>query len=179
MTDTTYTAADYSTPTKDQLRKLAALANFLEDLPSERFHMPRWADDDATDTSCGTAACACGWAATIYAREGWSFYSFHDHARVPCYQNAPNQAGFSEFFGIGAEMANWITLVDRYEDADWPVVFVTSTGVNVERTAYSCETPSRSEVAERIRTVVKAYGGEDVLEAPAPKMPKAAEVTAS
>lgn len=47
-------------------RKLAALANFLDDLPHDRFHMPAWGSDDAAETSCGTAGCACGWAATVY-----------------------------------------------------------------------------------------------------------------
>jgi len=34
--------------------------------------MPEWASKDATETSCGSAGCACGWAATVFNREGWS-----------------------------------------------------------------------------------------------------------
>lgn len=33
-------------------------ANFLDDLPHDKFHMPKWSSEDRTETSCGTAGCA-------------------------------------------------------------------------------------------------------------------------
>lgn len=51
---------------KDLLR----LADFLDTLPSKRFDFNTWVGDDwkgKPDLSCGTTACALGWAATIPA----------------------------------------------------------------------------------------------------------------
>lgn len=56
-------------------RRLLKLADFLDALPPERFDFGVWAGDDwkgAPDLSCGTTACALGWATTIpeFARLG-------------------------------------------------------------------------------------------------------------
>jgi hypothetical protein len=48
-------------------RRLLVLADFLEKLPPERFDFSRWVGSDwkgARDLSCGTTACAFGWATT-------------------------------------------------------------------------------------------------------------------
>jgi len=47
---------------------LLELATFLEALPPERFDYGSWVGakwKDAQDLSCGTTACALGWAATL------------------------------------------------------------------------------------------------------------------
>jgi len=49
-------------------RRLLKLAEFLEKLPRKRFNYRRWVGGDwggAKDLSCGTNACALGWATTI------------------------------------------------------------------------------------------------------------------
>lgn len=58
---------------RECLLKLARLANFLDDLPSDKFYIPTWCSHDYTATSCGTAGCIAGWAATVYSKEGWGF----------------------------------------------------------------------------------------------------------
>lgn len=49
-------------------KRLMLLANFLEKLPEGRFDYSRWVGNDwegREDFSCGTTACAFGWAATL------------------------------------------------------------------------------------------------------------------
>ena len=51
-------------------RRLLKLAAFLRTLPRDRFDYKRWVGADwkgKQDLSCGTTACALGWAATIPA----------------------------------------------------------------------------------------------------------------
>lgn len=52
-------------------QRLARLASFLYCVPREKFNMKQWAtmDFDIRNQSCGTAACAVGWAATIFKAE--------------------------------------------------------------------------------------------------------------
>jgi hypothetical protein len=48
--------------------RLLKLADFLDALPPERFNYGSWVGDDwkgMQDLSCGTTACALGWATTI------------------------------------------------------------------------------------------------------------------
>ncbi len=49
-------------------RRLLRLATFLKTVPKERFDFSHWVGrgwDGRQDLSCGTTACALGWAATI------------------------------------------------------------------------------------------------------------------
>lgn len=46
--------------------RLLKLADFLESVPPERFNLRRWADVGFSPDNCGTAACAIGWATTIF-----------------------------------------------------------------------------------------------------------------
>jgi hypothetical protein len=49
-------------------RRLLLLADFLEKLPPERFNYGEWVGKDwggKQDLSCGTTACALGWACTM------------------------------------------------------------------------------------------------------------------
>lgn len=49
-------------------RRLLKLAQFLKTVPAERFNMGVWVGDDwkgDPDLSCGTSACALGWATVI------------------------------------------------------------------------------------------------------------------
>lgn len=51
---------------KDGKTRLALLAQFLRNIPEDRFCLATWADHDFTEDVCGTTACACGWATTIF-----------------------------------------------------------------------------------------------------------------
>jgi hypothetical protein len=54
--------------TQESDRRLLVLADFLEKLPEERFNYARWVGSSwagKPDLSCGTTACALGWAGTI------------------------------------------------------------------------------------------------------------------
>ncbi len=88
----------------EKLKKLVQLANFLDDLPHSKFHMPCWASDDATENSCGTAGCAAGWAATIFHKEGWSI-----DGRCVYFDKFYGEVAFSEFFGISITESIYIT----------------------------------------------------------------------
>ena len=60
-------------------RRLLKLADFLEALPPKRFNYCHWVGDDwegAANLSCGTTACALGWATTmpIFRRLGLCLY---------------------------------------------------------------------------------------------------------
>jgi len=49
-------------------RRLLALADKLEEVPRDRFNFSSWVGEDwggKQDLSCGTTACALGWATTI------------------------------------------------------------------------------------------------------------------
>lgn len=49
-------------------RRLLKLADFLDTLPKQRFNYEHWVGRDwqgAANLSCGTTACALGWATTI------------------------------------------------------------------------------------------------------------------
>jgi hypothetical protein len=89
---------------KQKLQKLVQLANFLDDLPHSKFHMPCWTSDDATENSCGTAGCAAGWAATIFHKEGWSILN-----RFVYFNDFYGEFAFSEFFGISITESIYIT----------------------------------------------------------------------
>lgn len=55
-------------PFKVGQRRLLKLAAFLEKLPRKRFYYGSWVGEDwkgKADLSCGTTACALGWATTI------------------------------------------------------------------------------------------------------------------
>lgn len=57
-----------SVPRAVTVRRLLVLARFLEKLPPKRFDFEHWVGHGwkgAQDLSCGTTACALGWAATM------------------------------------------------------------------------------------------------------------------
>lgn len=53
---------------KNRLRKLAKFLR--EKVPLKKFDMGEWADLDFKPNKCGTAACAAGWATTIFRKQG-------------------------------------------------------------------------------------------------------------
>ena len=156
-----------------QLRKLAGLANFLDDLPSDRFHMPTWSAEDRTKDSCGSAGCACGWAATIY-RKDWVFDVYGEPRLIkgqPYYCDAlPNPVSyFAEYFGITKDESFWITLhLSHLRD-----LTVTDFGVNKIGLSYTEEHNLRRSglitprhAADRIRKVIRRHCPEWVNDEP-------------
>lgn len=149
---------------RDKLRKLRTLANFLDDLPHDKFHMPTWASPDATDESCGTAGCAAGWAATIFHKEGCSF-----SYGIPIFSNRATYPtsclgivkGFAEFFGISSDDANWITCDLRvaWNKKGWPS-YCDEYGLSNAKLI----TPRHA--ADRIRNVIKRLAPELLTEEP-------------
>lgn len=97
---------------RTKLKRLVTLANFLDDLPHSKFHMPTWVSPDATETSCGTAGCACGWAATIFNKLGWKILN---KSPTVIYNidgiefGASQHHGFARFFDISLSQAYYIT----------------------------------------------------------------------
>jgi len=95
-----------------RLRKLNTLANFIEDLPSDKFFMPHWGSTkDATKITCGTAGCAAGWAVTLFHRRGLQMvFSTNEGAGTPCptYRGFLGSQAFATYFGIKFDEAEWI-----------------------------------------------------------------------
>lgn len=127
-------------------RKLLTLANFLDDLPHDKFHMPTYSTDDFNETSCGTAGCACGWAATVFAKDGWSWKrATHIDGGLPSFNWNAGWLGFADFFGISTADAIYIC-------ADF-VSYQEEYGV------YAAQITPRI-AADRIRKVIARYATE-------------------
>lgn len=84
---------------------LGRLANFLDDLPHDKFYMPEW--------ECGAAVCACGWGKRIHgdkiglARSGISEFAFAYGISVDLAHSIT--AGFREYFELYGVTAEHIT----------------------------------------------------------------------
>jgi hypothetical protein len=154
---------------RTKLLKLARLANFLDDLPHDRFHMPRWATyEECTETSCGTAGCAAGWAATVFSREGWRFADaiplcgvWADNRMTPVRFN-PAIYSFAWFFGVHLEHARWITagFTNQPYDIDEPLPgYLAVYGLTNPKDI----TPRHA--ADRIRKVIAKYDATILAEA--------------
>ncbi len=136
-------------------RELNILANFMDDLPCDRMHMPQWASWDNTKTSCGSAGCAAGWAVTLFHREGFTFAG-----RWPLFGECVGSSAFAKFFEIPIEEAIAITGVMPRQN--WPS-YHDEFGVSFGKV-----TPRM--VAKRIRDVIRALGGTVVEDYPVPEV---------
>lgn len=100
---------------RDRHFLLRELMNFLQDLPSSKFHMPDWADaETATETHCGTAGCAFGWGVSIHHRFGLSFSRNRLGYPLPYLSDARGQplarySAFSYFYGVSWDQAFYVT----------------------------------------------------------------------
>jgi hypothetical protein len=147
------------TAQREKLLKLRTLANFLDDLPHDKFHMPTWASDDFTDNSCGTAGCACGWAATIFANDGFSFVLDERNNPVPKFEGVYGSDAFASFFGISKQDASWITAILGVWDAAMAHGF---SGWTLSSYVSEYDLASRDDItprhaADRIRRVIAKY----------------------
>ncbi len=127
---------------------LNQLANFLDDLPHDRFHMPIWCSDDSTKKSCGTAGCACGWAATILHNKGWKIQGVN--GGLPWYKDDCGHSAFATFFEISIWDAYVITCCLEGEPGSYVEEYGLKESADI--------TPRHA--ADRIRKVITKLGGE-------------------
>lgn len=88
--------------------RLAKLAAFLHRVPRKKFDMERWAtmDFNIREQSCGTAACAVGWAATIFKAEQFRLIpSVLSGLPKTEYKGKENWEAVAEFFSMGRTRA--------------------------------------------------------------------------
>lgn len=106
-------------------QRLFKLADFLDTLKPSRFRYDKWVGDSwqrKQDLSCGTTACAMGWAATMPAFRRLGLHLFDDGIGVIAMRTKGDGVllGISvctELFNIDAKEAEYlfIPLGDRFE----------------------------------------------------------------
>jgi hypothetical protein len=138
------------------IERLQTLASFLRGVPKEHFNLETWRYDNAENSvcvndeqltsslSCGTTACAVGWACSIpeFQEQGLAY-----RGNTPSYLSVATPNGgppvfnfyesweaVMEFFGIDYYMAEHLFLGESYE---------------------SCEAATADEVADRIEALIK------------------------
>lgn len=94
------------------LRRLLKLADFLDALPPARFDYGVWVRSDwqgSSDLSCGTAACALGWATTIpeFRKMGLRLVR-RFKSGVPVYKSREGASAAAAFFGVTDEEAFYL-----------------------------------------------------------------------
>lgn len=90
-------------------RRLLALAAFLRTLPQKRFDYGLWVGSDwrgAQDLSCGTTACAFGWAATMpqFRRLGLRI----DRDGMPCIARLSVMESAERLFGLDGVESDYL-----------------------------------------------------------------------
>jgi hypothetical protein len=105
-------------------KRLLKLARFLEKLPNERFNYAYWVGKDwkgASDLSCGTTACALGWAAVMPEFRKLGLELRRDpniRPILPIIQNRNTGSGFisaaMEIFGLTLHQAEKLFIPYTY-----------------------------------------------------------------
>jgi hypothetical protein len=85
-------------------KRLLKLADFLETVPRKRFDFTKWVGLDwkgKADLSCGTSACAIGWATTIpsFRKLGLKL-SLNDAGGTPVFNGDFGSDAVAHFFDI-------------------------------------------------------------------------------
>jgi hypothetical protein len=129
-------------------RRLLKLAAFLEKLPTERFNYQFWVGKDwegKADLSCGTTACALGWATTMpeFRRLGLQLVKLNsNYAFVVSARTGASAFGAAqEIFGL-----------DQDESA-----YLFSPGILYHGEESPPRTATPREVASHIRDFVKRH----------------------
>lgn len=143
---------------------LLQLADFLEQLPPERFHFGYWArwdvpgqSEDKLDLECGCSGCAGGWAGYLWPNE----IRTTAVEPTPTIVDDPSIQGIDAlayFFDISCTQASYLFLPPR----EWPT--------SLHLIEKQCRLPKHATarlVATRIRTFVEANGVLPYAEAPA------------
>lgn len=146
---------------------LLQLADFLEKLPEERFNYEYWVSDHwdgQPDLSCGTAACAFGWACTFLPGLSLKCEVTPDEGNRPVVVFAGREYGGSnnrytileaaaKYFELPYSMARWLFLSDcgRYGESHISDVIIEA----ADNWWSPDDTATASEVAQHIRRVVR------------------------
>ena len=113
------------------IHRLNRLADFLDTLPPERFDYSRFVGDDwagAQDLSCGTTACALGWACTRPEFQKLGLRLVMNDSGVfpmgmPQCGNYTWQHAAEPVFGITEDDATYLFLSDEHhQDIDYDAV---------------------------------------------------------
>lgn len=124
-------------------KRLLKLADFLETVPRKRFDMQTWVGDEwkgKEDLSCGTSACAMGWATTIpsFRKLGLRLQRSYVWGHSPAYGSRYGLDAAQKFFEIDLQTATLLFApAKEYKDG-----------------SISKITPK--QVAKRIRKVVES-----------------------
>ena len=137
--------------------RLLLVAEKLESLPKERFYFNHWVGDDwkgATDLSCGTTACALGWATTIPKLRELGLHL--EHLKYINMAGGYNAITLRTRTGLGAAMELFNIMEDEAEsmfipgdEFDDPLSIC---GRNIDRLSPDA---TAKQVARRIRAFVK------------------------
>jgi hypothetical protein len=101
-------------------RRLLKLAAFLRTLPAKRFNFGHWVGEDwrgDDDLSCGTTACALGWATTIPAFRRLGLRMEREGCDHPVCQGEEWENVAGPIFGLNTIEARWL-FVSREDDED-------------------------------------------------------------
>jgi hypothetical protein len=112
------------TSAKEYRDRLLLLADFLDQLPPERFDFRHWVGSDwegDPELSCGTTACALGWATTIpeFRKLGLSMCKPREEdlrGYVTLNGRQDSWAAGKEIFGIGAASFDYLFIPHGGED---------------------------------------------------------------
>ena len=99
--------------------RLHQVCRVLRDLPPKKgFSLSYWTSDDISG-SCGTVACAIGWATydSWFQRQGFHLLpETFAHAPRPSYKGATNWNAVTKFFGIDKA-----TALDLFSETEYPL----------------------------------------------------------
>jgi hypothetical protein len=140
-------------------QRLLALAELLETLPRKRFDYGHWAGDEwkgEADLSCGTSACALGWATTMpslrklglrLVKDSSGWIAVKLLSKNGTYMNDTEAA--HEVFGVSEKEFQYLFIPsDKYVNITLPEL-----GLN---TYAPGENATPKQVAKHIRKFVKA-----------------------
>lgn len=131
-------------------KRLLKLADFLDKLPKKRFLYEKWVGDDwkgKKDLSCGTTACALGWATTIplFQKLGihlGPWFNGQQLINAPLMKgkekSSPEEVGW-EIFGLSA----W----------DYSFVFIP----NRENLDYGFSSPDEDATPKQVATHIRKF----------------------
>lgn len=98
--------------------RLTKLADFLDTVPEPAFNIDRW------QGSCGTVACAVGWATKIpeFIEAGFKMMNMGSYYEsVPVFENRFRWNAVTEFFDINYEQAMYLFSGFKYDMPGWQV----------------------------------------------------------
>jgi hypothetical protein len=142
-------------------RRLLKLANLLDTLPEERFCYKRWVGFDwegKSNLSCGTTACAFGWATTIssFRKLGLRLRQIPVGAYIVAMKDDIFTKDFSYYRTYTVPAANKIFDL-THDETDW--LFLPKSHRTYRKEEGPDEAAPPQEVAKHIRDFVKEKYG--------------------